>query len=57
MVAIKGGYTETELTLAVRQERNALIRERPTLVRRLAEIEHRLAELDKAENLLENGFQ
>lgn len=51
------GYTETELELAIRQEKAALIKERPPLARRLAEIDRRLLELEKAEHLLENGFQ
>lgn len=50
------GYTESELTLAIRQEKLALIRERPSIVRRLNQIDERLAELCKAECLLENGF-
>ena len=53
------GYNEGELTAAIRAERLALTRERMALMRcvtRLTQIDDRLAELEKAENLLENGF-
>lgn len=53
------GFTEEELTLAIRQERLTLTKERVGLMRyanRLAQVDARLDELDHAEYLLENGF-
>lgn len=50
------GYSEQQLANMVRNERTALIRERSPLARRLAAIDQRLAELDKADELLEIGF-
>ena len=53
------GYSNSELTLAIRQERITLVKERIELVRhlkRLTEVDRRLGELERAEYLLENGF-
>ncbi|MCV7174957.1 hypothetical protein [Mycolicibacterium sphagni] len=50
-------YTERELRLAVAQERNALILERRGVAGRLSDIDTRLSELDKADALLEGGYQ
>jgi hypothetical protein len=49
-------YSQTELLLAVRQERHRLIVEKRGLTQRLATIGDRLDQLEKAENLLDNGF-
>jgi hypothetical protein len=49
-------YSQTELLLAVRQERHRLIMEKRGLTQRLATIGDRLDQLEKAENLLDNGF-
>lgn len=53
------GYSEGELSLAIRQERLALTKERIVLMRgmgRLNQIDDRLQDLAHAEYLLENGF-
>lgn len=50
------GYSESELRLAVRQERFDLVRERIELVKRLRQIDFRITELEKAENLLDGEF-
>lgn len=54
-LAIKG-YTQGELSLAVRQERQALIIEKRNLIAQLTAINDRLVKLDTAENLLEGEF-
>jgi hypothetical protein len=54
-MAIKG-FTQRELWLAVRQERQALIIEKRRMTTRLTEINSRLAALDTAEGLLEGEF-
>lgn len=50
------GYTETELKLAVRQEKLSLVRERVELVKRMRWIDARMGELDTADNLLDGEF-
>jgi hypothetical protein len=49
-------YTESELWLAIRQERAHLTEEHVKITKRLREIDARLDELDKAENILEGGL-
>lgn len=50
------GFTQGELWLAVRQERQALVTEKRRVTARLTEINTRLAELETAEGLLEGEF-
>lgn len=50
------GFTQGELSLAVRQEKQALVIEKRYLTSQLTAINDRLAELDIAEGLLEGEF-
>lgn len=50
------GFTQGELSLAVRQEKQALIIEKRYLTSQLTKINDRIAELDIAEGLLEGEF-